>query len=425
VIEGYVTIQTASGTNITAPAGLRVYTKQQGITIPNVAGSLPTDASGFYLISVGNGTLPAEGATIDVWVQGINATQIVFSYHNNPYNYPAGLNLTLMDTTPPTIQVVSPLPQGQVSSAVPIWINATLTDNLAIDPTSIKMTLNGTQLTWAFDNTTGLLSSQTGPLTQGFYIANITASDIVGNTAVQTWNFTAGGLPPTVTITSPTTGAPTYTQSGKSATVIFSYTEPNPLNWTITISNATYSVASVSNSTAITPGTSTATVSVAIPSTAVGGTYNLAVTMYNTFILTTTATQTNAVIVDNTLPTVIINYPAQGDTVSGSPVWVNGTVTETNMGSNQPTINTTGFTLQWNPTTGAFAFSTSSLSNGTYTVSVSFTDLAGNSGSSTVTFTFMVPEFPSFAVLLLALTVATTLALAASRTGKRKRLLSQ
>jgi hypothetical protein len=250
------------------------------------------------------------------------------------------------------------------------------------------MTLNQTQVTWAFNSTTGLLSSE-NTLTPGLYVANVTVSNIAGYTAVQTWDFIASpGVPPTISITSPTTASPAYVRSGKSVSVTFTYTEPNPLNWTVTISNAVHTVPSVSNVTAITPGTSTATVSVPIDATAPEGTYNVNATMYNTYYLSTTATQTSAVVVVNTAPTVAITSPVNGAYVTTSPVWINGTVTSTDMGSLQPTINDTSFTLPvWVSTTGAFSFSGTSIPNGPLAVNVTFTDLAGNSGSQTVTFT--------------------------------------
>jgi hypothetical protein len=439
VIEGYVTIQTVSGTNITAPAGLNVYTKQQNTTIPNTAGSTPTDASGFYLIAVGNtgNTVPPEGAQIDIWVQGINVTRIIFSYHNNPVY----MNLTLIDKTAPTIQIISPQPQTYVSSTVPVWVNATVTDDLAINATSIKMTLNQTQLVPTFDNTTGLLSNQTGPLTQGLYVANITVSDIAGNTAVQTWNFTASpGVPPTVSITSPTATSPVYTQSGKPVQVTFTYTEPSPLNWTITISNATYTAASVSNTTAITPGTITTTVSVTISPAAPEGTYNVAVTMYNNYGLSTTASQTNAVVIDNTSPSVSTAYqnpPGQlaDPTVTlnvsqGTAVTVSVNVTDASSGVKQAVLsynNGAGWVNQTMSGTGSLYTATipGQPAGTAVTYYVTAIDNALNAARTPTDQLYypysVVPEF-NFALLLLIVAIGTTLAMLTSRTTRRKSL---
>jgi hypothetical protein len=385
-IYGYVTIQTASGINMTAP-NLTVYAKEQNTTLPNTDQTPGlTDAQGYYTLAVGiNSTsnVPPNGTQIDIWVQGINVTRIIFVQQALEE-----LNLTVVETTAPTIQVISPLPGAYVSSTTPVWVNASLTDNLAINPASIGMTLNQTQVTWAFNSTTGLLSSE-NTLTPGLYVANVTVSNIAGYTAVQTWDFIASpGVPPTISITSPTTASPAYVRSGNSVSVIFTYTEPNPLNWTVTISNAVHTVPSVSNVTVITSGTNTVTVSVPIDAGAPEGTYNVAVTMYNIYYLSNTATQTSAVVVVNTAPTVTITSPVSGAYVTTSPVWVNGTVTSTDMGSLKPTINDTSFTLPvWVSSTGAFSFSGTGIANGPLSLNVSFTDVAGNTGSQTVTFT--------------------------------------
>jgi len=446
VIEGYVTIQTVSGTNITAPPNLTVYTKQQNTTIPNNPGSSPTDAQGFYQISVGNtgNTVPPEGTPIDIWVQGINVTRIIFTYHANPLD----MNLTVTDTTAPAIQVLSPQPQSYVSTTQTVWVNATVTDDLAINVTSIKMTLNQTQLAWTFDNTTGLLSNQTGPLAQGFYVANITVSDIAGNTAVQTWNFTASpGIPPIISITSPTTTSPVYTQSGKPIQVSFSYTEASPLNWTIIISNATYTAAIPTNTTAITNGTNTATASVTINQTASDGAYDLAVTMYNTLYLSTTATNTSAVIVDNTPPT--IGTPYQDQPSPGQSVVANVTLNVT-QGSSMVNVNVSvnitdaasgvkQAILSYNNGTG-WVNQTMSHPNGTlYTATIpgqangtfvtyyitAFDNVSNAAWTPTDRLLYyqynVIPEF-NFAVLLLILAIGTTLAIVTSRTTKRKSL---
>jgi hypothetical protein len=188
-IEGYVTIQNVNGANMTAPAGLSIYLKEQNTTIPNISGSINvTDSNGYYLLGIDGSNVPPQGTPLDVWVQGINVTRIMLNYPTYAF---LSLNLTVIDITPPAIQIVWPQPNSVINSTQPLWVNATVTDDLLINETSIAMTLNQTQLVPNYDNTTGLVSNQTGPPTPGFYVANLTASDIAGNTAVQTWNFTA------------------------------------------------------------------------------------------------------------------------------------------------------------------------------------------------------------------------------------------
>ena len=478
-ISGYVILQAADGTNTTAPEGLYVYAKEN-TTIINALDTWTTNASGYYTIGA---SASAEGTPIDMWVQNINVTRITF--HAGTF---LELNLTVTDTIPPTIQILSPQPQEIVKPNQPVWINATLTDNLRINITTIKMTLNQTQLMPTFDPATGLLSYQTGPLIIGLYIANITVKDIAANTGVATWNFTAaiaaptayaeftanvtngtepltvtfmdqslyfdtitsrtwdfgdgnitttivanithsyiqngtytvsltvngtqagqnvtatetktdyitvydtkpkadfyavptnGTVPltvkfydntthydnitswiwnfgdgtnsteqnpthnytttgtynvtltiteqdgdndtitkenyitvqptaPIIEIISPTTANPVYTQSNKTIQITLRYTEPDPLNGTLKIYNATYTVLLITNETVITPGTNiTVTANITIPETAPDGKYDLSITMFNTYNLSTTATQTNAIIIDSTPPSIGLPY---------------------------------------------------------------------------------------------------------------------
>lgn len=146
---------------------------------------------------------------------------------------------------------------------------------------------------------------------------------------------------PTVTITKPTTAAPTYTQSGRTIQITYTYTEANPKNVTIKIFNATHTIATV-NIAALNGGTNVQrTDNITIPATAAEGTYNLNVTIFNIHDLSATATQLNAVIVDNTAPVISNPYqdpPGQvvqpGETVEVEPgydITVKVNVTEPNI----------------------------------------------------------------------------------------------
>jgi hypothetical protein len=230
-IKGYVLVQTTNGTNMTS-AGLNV-TARQNTTIFNINGSMPTDVNGYYSIGVSG---PTDGASIDIWVQEINVTRMIF--------HPAGIvdeNLTITDVTSPIIQVVWPPENGIVMPNQTLWVNATVMDDLLINETSIKMTLNQTPLTWTFDNTTGLLSSQAGTPTPGSYVANVTVSDIVGNTATKAWSFTA-----VLDTTPPVIGTPTQVPSSNvqpnqtvTVSTIVTDTESGVKNVTLSYNNGT------------------------------------------------------------------------------------------------------------------------------------------------------------------------------------------
>lgn len=385
-IDGYVLIHRVDGTNKTIPAGFAVYAKE-GTTIINVEdphSGWITDSSGHYMLGA---SASSEGALIDLWVENINVTRIVF--HQGTF---LTLNLTVIDTAPPTIEIISPTPEEMLPPNKPVWINATITDNFALDTATITMTLNETELAPAYNPETGLLYYQTDPLEEGLYIASISAEDLAGNSATETWSFTvkSEAVPPTIEILGPTAASPVYIRSGQTFELTVKYTELNPLNGTLKISNATYTVLQQANQTAITPGTDvTLTVPITIPGETPEGRYDVSVTMFNVYNLSATAIQTNAVIVDNTSPTVTITYPIDSSYLSTGKVWINGTVTENNVGAQTPTISDARFTLQvWETATGKFAFlNNTALLDSQITVVVSFTDLAQNKASDTVTFT--------------------------------------
>ncbi|MEM3459544.1 MAG: cohesin domain-containing protein [Candidatus Bathyarchaeia archaeon] len=96
----------------------------------------------------------------------------------------------------------------------------------------------------------------------------------------------------------------------------------------------------------------------------------------------------HAIFIDNTAPVVEITYPTEGAYISGATIWINGTITEENKGTLEPSINDTRFSLTyWDSVSGAFAFSNdTAIGDGLVAVTVSFMDLAENTGSDTVSF---------------------------------------
>lgn len=99
--------------------------------------------------------------------------------------------------------------------------------------------------------------------------------------------------------------------------------------------------------------------------------------------------------VDNTPPTVQITHPSDGAEMLGANIWVNGTITEPNMGMLKPNINDTRFSLSfWDYSSGTFAFKNNTLISGRVSVTILFTDLAGNTGSDVVSFTVPVNAPP-------------------------------
>lgn len=323
-VNGYVFIHTIEGQNVTAPAGLQIFAKVGTETLPLVEGSKDvTDENGYYSIGIAG---PEEGTPIDIWVEHVNVTRIILQYYTVVEQ-----NLTVIDTESPSIKNLYPEPQSTIQANKPTWINATVTDNLAVDSSTIKLTLNETELTPTYVPETGQLYYQTGPLTEGLYNVKLAVKDIAGNTAIEIWNFTvAVFVPPTINVIYPTAAKPIYTQSGRTIQITYNYTEESPKNATIEVYNLTHTVATATI-TELAGGTDIQrTDSITIPDGTTDGTYSLNVTMFNTYGLSETATQTSAIIVDNTAPTItnVSQNPPKDNVQPDQPVKVSVNVTD-------------------------------------------------------------------------------------------------
>ena len=100
---------------------------------------------------------------------------------------------------------------------------------------------------------------------------------------------------------------------------------------------------------------------------------------------------------------VAINYPVYGSSVSGSSVFINGTVINPDNNSGPPFINSySPFRLVlWNSSSGEFSFVNTTDLVGLFDVPITYTDSYGNSASSWTSFEFvptpqnLVPTFTS------------------------------
>jgi len=193
---------------------------------------------------------------------------------------------------------------------------------------------------------------------------------------------------PSVQITNPTDSSPIYIRSGTTITVNYTYTELNPMNATIKVYNATHVIGEIVVTDLI-PGVDVArSDSFTMATWAADGEYNVTVTIGDMSDRTGTDTKTNALIIDNTPPIINITYPSEAQYIdSVSIIWINGTVIEKNWDGKYPIINDTQFErIFWNGTHFAF-WNATTISDSTRSYTISFTDLAGNTGNNTVTFT--------------------------------------
>jgi len=377
-VYGYVLIHRVDGENATAPADLRVYAKNATEVMDNDTTSL----EGAYDLTISG---PPNGASIELWVEEIHVTNITLQYMTT-----LQLNLTVVDTNPPT----PPTDVACESPPIERYPNFTWTasaDNLAVEGYYVNIV---GYPTYMIGNVTSWESPDELP--DGDYKFQIWATDLArNNSTAASANFTIGTIGrPIVDILSPSATSSIFTRSGSSITIDFVYTEPNPRNATIRVYNATHIIGQTTVTDLI-PGTSVERNELLnLETWASETTYNISITMYNTDNLNGTDEETNAVVIDDTLPVVTITHPNEGEIITVATVWVNGTVIEINKGTLIPSINYLGFTLvQWNSVTGEFAFTNNTaIPHGALSLIVRFSDLAGNEGEDTVACTVLPPH---------------------------------
>jgi hypothetical protein len=337
MLYGFVFIRTVTGQNVAAPQGLHVYARTDDKALSNST-TLMGSRYTLPISGIENGT------SVNISVQDIGVTSVQYYDWNVTY-----LNLTVTDLTPPSIEPLSPQP-GVTLFQVPIWINATITDNLMVNPSSIATSLNETSTVAAYDLANGLLSCKVVEAFSGVYSINVTAEDLAGNVASRTWDFTyLMPAPPTVSLIFPTTENPAYTQSGENITITYNYAETYPRNVTITVYNTTNTIGQLSI-LALEEGNKTRMDTLLIDETSSDAKYALSIVISNTFGLVQKIEQAEAVVVDDTPPTITqINQSPSPDNVQPTdPVNVNTTVKDALSGVRNATLQWRTENDEWN-----------------------------------------------------------------------------
>ncbi len=116
--------------------------------------------------------------------------------------------LNLVDTIPPTIEIISPA-NGTLTKNPNPQIRAILDDNFSgIDIETINLTIDGSKASPMYDNLTGMLVLDNPQLSDGEHALSITVKDIAGNSAsTPEWKITVDATPPAIATLVPQNGA--------------------------------------------------------------------------------------------------------------------------------------------------------------------------------------------------------------------------
>jgi len=271
-----------------------------------------------------------------------------------------------IDTLPPIVDITYPTDASYVDSVGAIWINGTITE---LNMGSLQPVINDTSFSLAYWNsTTGFFAfTNNSAVPDCTHSYRISFTDLAGKTGYDIVSFTLDTTKPVVEIFTPTDGH--YFDSESIVWINGTFIEKN-FNTTrlLDINSTGFELVSWTWSETTYEG------AFAFWNTSVllDGVYRIQVSI--TDLAGKTGYDTVYFTVDTVPPVVDIVYPTNGQYLNTSTIWVNGTVTELNIGSLEPHINDTAFYLtSWHSLTGTYAFkNNTAISDGTMAVVVNF-----------------------------------------------------
>ncbi|MGH2905162.1 MAG: adventurous gliding motility protein AgmC [Solirubrobacterales bacterium] len=256
-----------------------------------------------------------------------------------------------VDTTAPVVTVTAPANGSTVATA-----NSTITFSVTeTNQSATTCSIDG----GAYSACTSGVTT-TGSLADGPHSVAVRHVDLAGNSATTTNNFTVDTTNPVVTISSPTAAQYVATAT---PSVSFSVADATATTTQCSVDGGAYAACT----TGFTTGTLTnAAHSVAVRATDAAGNQG---------------TTTRNFTVDTVLPVVNISAPTASQVFGTNSTTISFSVTETNSGTTQCSFDGGAYSAC---STGV---STGVLSDAVHDVTVRHTDLAGNIGSSTRSFT--------------------------------------
>lgn len=297
------------------------------------------------------------------------------------------------DTTAPVISSVTPAADSTVTTARPT-ITVSYSDNVAINTTGAKLTVDGADVTASATVTaTATQYTPAADLSQGSHTVYFEVKDTAGNAVNRTWAFTVT-IDTTAPIISGLTPANETVSPSTSVSIGASYSD----NVAINVSSVVLMV----DSAAVIPTTVTAT-AVSYSATLAEGTHTVSLTVKDTSGNAATSSWTFAV--DTTAPAISSLVPANGTTMDSKSVTVSASY------SDNMAIDTASVVLKVDaatvaPTVTATGVSYSAtLEEGTHTVQLTVKDTAGNTATSTWTFSVKLPPDYTLYYILAAVVI--------------------
>jgi gliding motility-associated-like protein len=300
----------------------------------------------------------------------------------NAYSGTDSITFTL-DTSAPTVTLTHTDSDNLVSTSEVVTITAGFSEAMTATPTisitgivsSVIMTpVSGTNsYTFRWDTSSGTLSD-------GTYTATVSGTDLIGNAYVagtQSITFIVDSSTPTVTLTH--TDSDNLVSTSEVVTITAGFSQAMTATPTISITGIVSSVimtpVSGTNSYTFRWDTSSGTLSDGTYTATVSGTDLIG----NAYVA---GTQSITFIVDSSTPTVTITTNDPDNTIKpGDNITVTVTFNEAMASGPRITIgsavNNVALTAT-NSTTFTYSWSTGSVSAGSYTVTVTGSDLAGN-----------------------------------------------
>ncbi len=258
-----------------------------------------------------------------------------------------------VDITGPTI-TLSTLADGAITNNATMNISGTVSDNGGV----ASLTVNGSTVTITNGGFSYVYTLITGTNT----IITV-ATDTLGNNTTDTRTIILDTTAPALTISAPADNSKT---AQPLATITGTISETSTV--TVTLNNGTPQNASITGN------------SYSAVITLVSGLNNI--TIKATDLAGNTSSAVRTVTYDNTNPSLAITYPSQDVTINQNSITINGTVSDT-LTTASVSIIFNNQTYTPTVTSGTFSQKFTIPSVGTFTITATATDEAGNSSSVT------------------------------------------